>query len=115
MIRLISWTYKGEKFRPMETPTLQEFYDSDYRTFHHFFQSLGGNLPVIEIKFQDSKWFFETPLVYNPRWNKCFWLTDLRYAGNGNKLKAYIEDVYTHKEYWVEAKQLRFVEQMKNT
>lgn len=108
-----SWTYIGRKFRPMETPTLQEFYDSEYGTFSHFFQSLKRNPPVIEIKLPDDKWFFEAPLVYNPRWDKCFWLTNLRYGGNGNKLKAYIEDVYTHKGYWVEAKQLRFVEEIK--
>lgn len=51
-------------------------------------------------------------LVYNPKWNKCFWLISLRYSGNGNKLKAYIEDVYSNKHYYVEAKTLEIVKKL---
>lgn len=48
-------------------------------------------------------------LVYNPKWDKCFWVSSLRYSGNGNQLKAYIEDVYTGKYCYVEARKLELV------
>lgn len=51
------------------------------------------------------------PIVYVPKWDKCYKLLQLGRHGNGSKLKAYIQDVYSGKQYWIEAKQLKLVEE----
>lgn len=52
------------------------------------------------------------PIVYVPKWDKCFKLLRLGIHGNGSRLKAYIQDVYNDKkQYWIEAKQMNLVEE----
>ena len=51
-------------------------------------------------------------LVYNPKWDKCFNLISLQYSGNNNRLKAYIEDIYTKRYYYVEAKTVELVKEL---
>lgn len=51
--------------------------------------------------------------VYNPDWDKCYYLEMLGYHGHGNKLKAYIRDVYDEsKHHWVEARKLEIVRKL---
>lgn len=52
-------------------------------------------------------------IVYNSDWDKCYYLEILEYHGHGNKLKAYIRDVYdVSKRYWVEARKLEIVRKL---
>ena len=51
--------------------------------------------------------------VYNPDWDKCYYLKMLGYHGHGNKLKAFIRDIYdASKHYWVEARKLEIVRKL---
>lgn len=52
-------------------------------------------------------------LVYHPKWDKCFTLLLLGWHGNGNDLKAQIEDIYTKRIHWVSAKNLELVTKRK--
>ena len=51
----------------------------------------------------------ENILVYHPKWDKCFTLLLLGWHGNGNDLKAQIEDIYTKRIHWVCAKTFELV------
>lgn len=109
-----TWTYKNNTFGVVNDLSLQEYYDSNYslKNFKEF--ATENNHPNIVFRCYADPLLLDEPLVYHTRWNKCFWLESLRYSGRGNKLKAYITDVYNEKKYhYTEAKDLRFVEQLK--
>lgn len=91
-----TWTYNGEKFTSMETAwddVLIKGYPSGVVEKHIGFS-------------------YTECLVFHPKWDKCFWLVSLGIHGSGNKLKAYIEDVYSGKGCWVEARKLEIVSRL---
>lgn len=48
-------------------------------------------------------------VVYNIKWDKCYYINMAELIGKGNKLKACIEDVYTKKKYFTCLKDLKLV------
>lgn len=48
-------------------------------------------------------------VVYNTKWDKCYYINNIGYTGKGNKLKACIEDVYTKKKCCTCLKDLKLV------
>lgn len=48
-------------------------------------------------------------VVYNTKWDKCYYINSVGYIGKGNKLKACIEDVYTNKKCTTCVKDLKLV------
>lgn len=95
---MAQWTYSGEKYKSIPIDW-KEFNYEDYKD-------------LIERCYADSTGHFEV-LVYNPKWNKCFTLLSLGWHGNGNDLKAQIEDIYTKRIHWVSAKNLELVTKRK--
>jgi len=53
-----------------------------------------------------------SPLVYHIKWDKCFYLESYNYSGNGNSLKAYIEDIYNKKQCYCQFYDLGLVIQI---
>lgn len=95
---MAKWTYSGEKYKSIPIDW-KEFDCEKYKD-------------LIERCYADTTEHFEV-LVYNPKWNKCFTLLSLGWHGNGNELKAQIEDIYTKKIHWVSAKNLELVTKRK--
>lgn len=48
-------------------------------------------------------------IVYVPKWDKCYYLHILGKHGNGSREKAFIEDIYTGKQCWIESKWIKLV------
>jgi hypothetical protein len=48
-------------------------------------------------------------VVYNTKWDKCYYINSVGYTGKGNKLKVCIEDVYTNKKCMTCVKDLKLV------
>lgn len=83
------WIYKGAKYGAFKTD------------WNEFGKTKNYDLLVNPI------------IVYNPDWDKCYYLEVLEYHGHDNKLKAYIRDVYdSNKHYWVEARKLEIVRKL---
>lgn len=97
---MAKWIYNGEKFKSI--PVNWDEFELD--------QCGNIRLNGYENTVRVSTEYGEMKLlVCNPKWGKCFALITLGWHGNGNSLKAYIEDVYTKKGYWVCAKSLELV------
>lgn len=99
------WTYLGEKYKSIPI---------DWKEFDYYNGALYCEKykDLIERCYADITGHFEI-LVYNPKWNKCFTLLSLGWHGNGNELKAQIEDIYTKRIHWVSAKNLELVTKRK--
>lgn len=48
-------------------------------------------------------------VVYNTKWDKCYYINSAEIINRGSKLKACIEDVYTEKKYFTCLKDLKLV------
>lgn len=48
-------------------------------------------------------------VVYHKKWNKCYHICSVANAGNGLRIKAWITDVYTNKQYVCLLQDLEFV------
>lgn len=102
---MAKWIYLGEKYKSIPI---------DWNEFNYYNGTLYCEKykDLIERCYANSTEHFEV-LVYNPKWNKCFTLLSLGWHGNGNELKAQIEDIYTKKIHWVSAKNLELVTKRK--
>lgn len=81
----MEWTYQGKKYttKPIETY---------YTPYPSHMQECKNWQEVINVCNNAG-------IVYHSRWDKCYKLIEVTWAGNGHRLKAWIEDVYTGKEY----------------
>ena len=52
-------------------------------------------------------------LVYHTKWNRLYNLMTARLAGNGHRLKAWIEDIHTKKQYVCQLQDLEIVTKIK--
>lgn len=41
----------------------------------------------------------EGAMIYHNKWDRLYYLVSAHLAGNGHRLKAWIIDIHTHKEY----------------
>lgn len=48
-------------------------------------------------------------VVYNTKWDKCYYINSAEIISRGSKLKACIEDVYTKKKHFTCLKDLKLV------
>lgn len=49
-------------------------------------------------------------LIYQTKWDKCYWLCILGIHGSGARYKAFLEDVYEKdKCFWCDAKWVEFI------
>lgn len=56
-----------------------------------------------------KQWVDNYGLVWHRKWNKVYKLVNARDAGNGSTLKAWIDDVYTGKQYVCQLHDLELV------
>lgn len=100
-----NWIYNGKTYQPIDDITMQEFHDSGEPIGR--FAEMHGHPKLVMNEHGKT-------LVVNTTWRKCFWLQSLSYSGYGNRLKAFIQDVYNDKYHWIDAERLRFVEEVEN-
>lgn len=93
---MAEWTYRGREYTTAKT---------DWNSFS------ADDIPEKAVKRGDEPCDRGLVLVYHPKWDKCFWLILLGFHGNGSRMKAFIEDVYSGSTNacWVEARSLELV------
>ena len=101
---MAKWTYLGDMYESIPVNWDEfDYCDNIYcEKYNH----------LIERCYAANNGRFEI-LVYYPKWDKCFTLLLLGWHGNGNDLKAQIEDIYTKRIHWVCAKNLELVTKIK--
>lgn len=100
------WTYLGDKYKSIPIDW-EELAKLDY--YETYTDEKYSELIVRHL----CSYGTEEILVYHPKWDKCFTLLLLGWHGNGNDLKAQIEDIYTKRIHWVSAKNLELVTKIK--
>jgi len=81
---MIKWVYKNKKYTISSIPL-----ENDIKLLNNI---------IIQGK-----------VVYNTKWDKCYYINSVGYTGKGNKLKACIEDVYTKKKCLTSVRDLKLV------
>lgn len=89
-----------------------EYNNAYFSSIHYNWEEFKYNeLPTDCVKKCSNDKFSEI-LVYVPKYDKCYWLSSIRYSGNGNRLKAYLTDIYSNRHMYLEAKWVELVIQI---
>lgn len=69
----------------------------------------GKTYESIPIKEEYVQYYPIDTLFYHKRWNKCYYMITMSHMGNGNQMKAQIEDIYTSKIHFCLFRDLELV------
>lgn len=101
---MAEWFFEGERYKSVPV---------DWNTLSH--EDLKASRCVRRRKNE-----FVDYLVYNKKYDKCYWLEAFGIFGGGSKVKLYVSDVYAEKSrfpyqhYWFTGKEFEIVVKDKN-